>query len=399
MATGSETKSCSRLSSSPRMVLGGLWIVIVGVTLNTINIYRSFQLDASLLVAPEDRNDSPVIAYTNTTTAAARGQLFLCGWPLEKLRQSLFPEYTNNNGQPYYRNSTVSSNDLLLMGMHGPCDGYGRKYRVQPNYLEEHFPGKVLLVNGEPFGNLQDYTSHHHLYQIGLTTPHQHHTVRMFYIAVVFYERYNSTLWNWIIDPNQRPRWNGKFAKVLYMSGRCATHRQQAAANLSTILPIDFGSKCTVPTPNGTHLRRPSHQKLYPTELLSFFHTDETYWDNWFLYRHYKYCLCMEKVNRTGYISEKILIAFLGGCLPIYWGTTEIYELFHPDAFLFYNFDHPELTLQEIQYLESNETAYQERLKVPILRNGSQTIQDYFSLGDDLGGGKLKNDIRRLLGL
>jgi hypothetical protein len=63
------------------------------------------------------------------------------------------------------------------------------------------------------------------------------------------------------------------------------------------------------------------------------------------------------------------------------------------------NFDNPTETLNEIRYLERNKTAYQERLAAPILRNGSQTIDDLFSLSDEIGNGSLKLKIRKMLDL
>jgi hypothetical protein len=54
-----------------------------------------------------------------------------------------------------------------------------------------------------------------------------------------------------------------------------------------------------------------------------------------------------------------------------------------------------------VQYLQENDTAYQEiLLHQPILAaNVSQTIDDYFSFADDVGTASLKRKIRRMLGL
>jgi hypothetical protein len=94
-----------------------------------------------------------------------------------------------------------------------------------------------------------------------------------------------------------------------------------------------------------------------PTKFQEFRQTRETWSDNLNIYRNYKYCLSMENNDQEGYISEKLLMAFLGGCLPIYWGTREVFEIFHKDAFIFYNFSDPSETLNEIRY-EQNETTF-----------------------------------------
>lgn len=82
------------------------------------------------------------------------------------LQEALFPEYKSS--KTAFRNSTVSQDDLILFGMHGHCDGVGRKLKIKPDYIEHHFPGKSLYVNGEPFGNVvEDYPTYDHLYQVG----------------------------------------------------------------------------------------------------------------------------------------------------------------------------------------------------------------------------------------
>jgi hypothetical protein len=107
----------------------------------------------------------------------------------------------------------------------------------------------------------------------------------------------------------------------------------------------------------------------------------------------------LEHGSKPGYISEKLLLAFLGGCLPIYYGTREVFDIFHPQSFVFYDKNNPLPAMEEIRYLEANATAYQERLESPILLNGDETVEKYFSLSDDVGNGTLKRKIRHMLGL
>ena len=83
----------------------------------------------------------------------------------------------------------------------------------------------------------------------------------------------------------------------------------------------------------------------------------------------------MENTKVDGYITEKLMLAFLGGCLPIYWGTEEVFDIFNKRAFLYYE---PGVTVNDIVYLESNHSAYKERMSVPILAHGNDTVQKYF---------------------
>jgi hypothetical protein len=59
----------------------------------------------------------------------------------------------------------------------------------------------------------------------------------------------------------------------------------------------------------------------------------------------------------------------------------------------------PQNLLEGLLHLERNDSAYPEWLAAPIIKNGSQTIQDYFSLTDGIGGSYLEQKIWSILGL
>jgi hypothetical protein len=123
----------------------------------------------------------------------------------------------------------------------------------------------------------------------------------------------------------------------------------------------------------------------------------------------HRYCLVLENNNVTGYLSEKIIFAYLGGCLPIYWGTHQesrtgqdydIFDVFHPDSFIYYDPDHPQVATDLIQKLEANETEYWRRIReVPILRNGMETADKYFSLLPTMAHGTINKRLREMMGL
>lgn len=79
------------------------------------------------------------------------------------------------------------------------------------------------------------------------------------------------------------------------------------------------------------------------------------------------------------------------------YGTPEIFDIFNKQAFIYYNISDPEPALNYIAYLESNSTAYDEVQEQPILAQGDETVAKYFSFGDALGGGRLKNRIKQML--
>lgn len=51
-------------------------------------------------------------------------------------------------------------------------------------------------------------------------------------------------------------------------------------------------------------------------------------------YRKCKFVLAMENSKRDGYVTEKIVNAFYSGAIPIYWGSSNISDLFNKDAFI-----------------------------------------------------------------
>ncbi len=51
--------------------------------------------------------------------------------------------------------------------------------------------------------------------------------------------------------------------------------------------------------------------------------------------KNYRFCFCYENTRRVvGYISEKIFDCFKAGCVPIYWGATNIEEYVPPQCFI-----------------------------------------------------------------
>jgi hypothetical protein len=51
--------------------------------------------------------------------------------------------------------------------------------------------------------------------------------------------------------------------------------------------------------------------------------------------RKYKYSICYENAkDLPGFITEKIFDSFSAGCVPIYWGASNVHELIPPDCFI-----------------------------------------------------------------
>mmetsp|Transcript_7023 Transcript_7023/g.15523 ORF Transcript_7023/g.15523 Transcript_7023/m.15523 type:complete len:121 (+) Transcript_7023:1-363(+) len=117
------------------------------------------------------------------------------------------------------------------------------------------------------------------------------------------------------------------------------------------------------------------------------------------LFSRYRYALVMENNDAPGYVSEKILHAFLSGTVPIYFGSRFVFEIFNPKAFIFYDPTKPEQALRQIQFYENNPSSYEKMLNEPILASGQKTIVRYFSWDETVGNGMLKDRIRDMMGL
>lgn len=47
-----------------------------------------------------------------------------------------------------------------------------------------------------------------------------------------------------------------------------------------------------------------------------------------------------------GYISEKFLLAFVSGCIPIYFGTSDVSDIFNRDAFVYFDVNSPQSAVE-----------------------------------------------------
>lgn len=100
--------------------------------------------------------------------------------------------------------------------------------------------------------------------------------------------------------------------------------------------------------------------------------------------KDYKFTMCFENTSSIGYTTEKIMEAFAGGTVPIYWGNPEIAGEFNPDAFLnCHDFSSFEEVLSEVKRIDSDDASYLAMLRAPILTEDSEAKKylsfDYLS--------------------
>lgn len=185
-------------------------------------------------------------------------------------------------------------------------------------------------------------------------------------------------------------------------------HRERAAFALSNIGTIHTLGKCqgnvdvqssiknfdeTVQCQPFEDNQRPGSIQPIPDLLAS-----DGRGKNLELLSKYRYALVMENSNVPGYVSEKIIEAFLSGTVPIYYGSEIVFDIFNPKAFIYFDVENPDKSLTQIQFLEQNPAEYDKLLNEPILANGQETLEKYFSWDETVGGGQLKKRIRKMVG-
>lgn len=112
------------------------------------------------------------------------------------------------------------------------------------------------------------------------------------------------------------------------------------------------------------------------------------------IFKRYKFALVMENANYPGYVTEKIVNGFLGGAIPVYYGTTDIFKIFNKNAFVYYDVNNPAAAIEKVFYLNQNETAYKQVATELVLAPGAER---HFSITPNIGNGILYHRIRNML--
>jgi hypothetical protein len=365
-----------------------------------------------------DNDDDEVLYLTRTDIvlpSQTRGKVYICGYA-SPASANLFPDYEfiATPWNPRIHSSTTPD-DVLVFGMHGPC-----AVTSVPE-IASKFHGKILFSNGEPIGNVfQDNKAEilrnpdkyiNRVYQMGPYPPEgneifinnntknngddvvskleRENSIQIHFMATILYAHFyilNITQMDWLIDPNQRRHNTGKFNAIIYLTGKCYEFRQLTAITLAQSYQLHHGNGCKIQSANAT---------------ISPIATGRLSWvGNHEIFYQYKYCLVMENTNMKGYVTEKLLFAFMGGCLPIYYGSgNEVFDEFTDGSYIYYDIDNPQPAIELFQQTTVNQTLYEEMLSRPILKNGLKTVDKYFSIYPEVAHGKLNKKLRRMMNM
>jgi hypothetical protein len=450
MHQNSNPRSCTRSKN--------LWLYCALLLLSLLYGIFQFQVvfhpvfSTSLL---SSYSSSSFQSKVSITDHSPKGRIFYCGWEWPIAR--LFPDFNDSQPHKQWNPNEIPPNstehDILVYGMHGPCPS-----RNVERILHHDFAGKVLYLNGESVGNVFDmipqdwildpknHPQVYRLFQIGPYPPIQfqvgasdsnsnntsdtnvllkqqrnqfynQQSLLVFHMAIYLsrelaerednndsldrttrinhnQDRHNdiiqsnTPLWKLLSDHSKKPRNTREYSAIVYLASNCQPHRQIAAQQLSTVVPVHYGEICTVVGVNNSRI---------PSSLLT---NRDDFRHNDLIFRHYKYCLVMENTQQEGYMSEKLLSAYLSGCLPIYYGTKEVFEIFHPNSFVFYDVYQPNASLELMRLLEANDTLYEEMLySTPILLHGEETVDQFLSLDPKVANGQLNRKVREMMGI
>ncbi len=98
--------------------------------------------------------------------------------------------------------------------------------------------------------------------------------------------------------------------------------------------------------------------------------------------KDYKFTMCFENTSAPGYTTEKLMEAFAGQTVPIYWGNPDIAKEFNPKAFInCHDFASFADVLEEIKRIDADDARFMEMLRSPVLTSDSQaqkTLDDNY---------------------
>jgi hypothetical protein len=93
----------------------------------------------------------------------------------------------------------------------------------------------------------------------------------------------------------------------------------------------------------------------------------------------YKFMICFENKAKDEYFTEKLMNAYLGGAIPIYWGCTNIKDYVNGEAMqLLESEEKMDELIERIKELDKNEEKYREAYETIFFKDGK--IPDTFNM-------------------
>ena len=83
----------------------------------------------------------------------------------------------------------------------------------------------------------------------------------------------------------------------------------------------------------------------------------------------YKFIVSMENSREDTYITEKIINGFVAGIIPIYWGSSKVFDYFNKDRFICLEQDDEasiQRVIDEVITLSRDPVAYLAKINQPV---------------------------------
>ena len=92
--------------------------------------------------------------------------------------------------------------------------------------------------------------------------------------------------------------------------------------------------------------------------------------DKYEFQKKHKFSICFENSSHPGYITEKLIQGFSAGTVPIYFGATDIANIFNEDAMVIVK-DKNDINraIQEIIRIDNDDNLYERMINTPALKN------------------------------
>jgi len=361
-----------------------------------------FQEDDDSYIEPNE----PKVLHWNSTERLNRPTAYTCHpndrngmKEIKNLMRSVLPEYEwkdlnikfqrgmRRMPDEYLQENYTNEYDVFLGIFWGNC------HSIVERWLRTHFNGRSVYFSGEtedlhPIMGKDTWRIH----SFGPTTLVHERDLPLTYLQMTWWQYFQEVLSpSKMITIEERPRSNMTHY-MIYANSNCVKYREEAIGLLSQFGIVHCDGKCQGTTP-------PSGNRTNLVRTKSGVNV-ENWWYNVQKYSNYRFCFVMEHTgNHPMYMTEKILMAFAAGCIPVYYGHQNIFHIFNKDSFVFYNISNPQPALDLVQNLETQKELYDEMMRQPILSNGENTISEYFSFSDEVGNGYLKQLMRKKLNL
>ncbi|KAH7459741.1 putative fucosyltransferase R654 [Phytophthora ramorum] len=127
-----------------------------------------------------------------------------------------------------------------------------------------------------------------------------------------------------LLSPSDTKTESPKTKFCAYLYAHCdRSDRELMYDALNALRPVDALGKCAGSS-------RPPDQTKMASRLAIFYNDDAVR-----RYAPYKFVLAFENTRAAGYVTEKLVNAFLAGSVPVYWGDSKtVSELFNPESFI-----------------------------------------------------------------